>query len=414
MPLNLNINIFPLLVIILTTANGFIANFISPSINSITIDLLILINFTLLFYKHPDDLGFIKYHYFLIFTFFFYIAWCFLLVLLGVNPLIEKILGFRNSTIYLIFPLLVISLIREKNSSIKIFKYINFCGAFVSIFGITQYAFSSNLPRTFLAVGDDQLFGFFGSSLIRPTALLGNTIIYSGAVVISFVTSLSMYIGTKKNLYLLFSFISLLAAYASYSRSAIAGLVVCALLTALLYMENIYQSLKAIIPMIGFFSVLILLYSFFAPDSFGFILSRMLSQESTTESSDLVHLIEISTAVELAADNFLFGIGLGTQGQSGYSGLKVITDGFWWQLVLETGFVGALLYLLIVLYIFIRIYKSRFQLAAPERYILVAPMVLLIYFHTASFINSSILGRFNFFSLWLLCAIGLKFTTKSR
>ncbi|MHC2990789.1 hypothetical protein OB13_04035, partial [Pontibacter sp. HJ8] len=101
--------------------------------------------------------------------------------------------------------------------------------------------------------------------------------------------------------------------------------------------------------------------------------------------------------------HYIAGAGVGSQGASGDPAKKIITDGYWFQLLLENGILLGLLYFAFYvscfLFALLSFYKTDNLLL---RQLCMAFIAFSTYFYAASFLNSGFAGRTNFVIYWVI------------
>ncbi|WP_197088642.1 O-antigen ligase family protein [Rufibacter radiotolerans] len=267
-----------------------------------------------------------------------------------------------------------------------------------------------------LALRGEGVFTFFNKSLVRPTALLGNTIIFSSFTIILFSFFLIRYLHTRGKLYLIWMAIAAAANFLTYTRAALVGLALAG--GTILFLHYGKLSLQFIIKL---FLVVLLAFAavvfvgYFYKDSF--LVQRVTGTEASTVSSTNQHFEEINNSIEFLQKHPLAGAGIGTQGPGGNIERKIITDGYWFQLFLENGFVLGIFFLafyfLSFLYALLNLYSTK-DLFLKE--LCVSFIAFSVYFYLANFINSAFVGRVNFILYWVIFSLLLaqNFTVKDR
>ncbi|WP_125185177.1 hypothetical protein [Botryobacter ruber] len=402
-----NLTVKTLVVVLLLY--GFITNFLSfTSINLSTLltDFLFLLMLAhlllVLAYSYLFGLSLNKYY------FFYTVFWLLLLLLttlklifLDENPFPERVLGLRNNLIYSTLLIYLPLMIKDEGQIKSIFKIFLFFSLLLVGFSIIQFVFSSQLPRSLLVLRGEGRFGFFGTDIVRPTALLGNTIIYASFTIILFSYYLSKYIFEWRKKYLLVLLLITAANILTFTRATLVGILI--VLLVILYLRYARFSIKFL--MKGFFTIallvtLILSAGYYYRDTF--LVQRVIGKEASSKMSTNVHIIQIINSIKYLQKKPLVGAGVGTQGPSGNDEKKIITDGFWFQLFLENGMLLGSLYLLFyiscVIFAFRTFYKTT---NLPLKQICMSFVAISAYFYSANFINSALAGRVNFVLYWL-------------
>ncbi|RNI22455.1 O-antigen ligase family protein [Rufibacter latericius] len=338
--------------------------------------------------------------------------WCLLLLItilklsfIDTNPLREKVLGLRN-TIFYASPLIYFPLLLRKSRHIDhSLASIVVIGVLLCLYAIFQFKFSSYLPLSFLALRGEGTFQFYDEEIVRPTALLGNTIIFASFTITLFSILLSKYVTTKKKVYLFYIAIIITANIFTYTRAALVGLLLSS--GTIFFLHYGRFTLNFVLKFLaGCFLVIIsiLIVGYFNKDSF--IVKRVTGQEASTISSTTEHYNQIDNAIEYLKQNYLLGAGTGTQGPSSDTTRMIITDGYWFQLFLENGvFLGLFhlsLYLLCFYYALQTFFHSDDRLL---RQLCLAFLGASMYFFAGSFINSALIGRINYILYWVLFSL---------
>jgi hypothetical protein len=323
-------------------------------------------------------------------------------VFLNNEPSIERILGYRNY----IFYMMIYFFIQPFLSSNNIHKFVVFLlmilGFILAVFSIIQGSFASYLPIELLVLVGEDTFSFYESDIIRTTALIGNTIIFSVFLLIILQLFIRHYLLLKSTIVLFGSIVIVIAIVLTYSRAAIAGCVLTIIL------QNYYFgkfNIKKIILTVLFIVVTTLSYLSFSDDYFLF--RRLIGTEVSTYYSTVIHLEQIRNSLDVIKDNPLAGIGLGSQGKSSKSE-KIITDGFWFQLFLELGIPLSLLYLLNI-YLCARIALTRSRITLNP-YVKIASdsfLCITILFIFINFLNSAFSSPIVYLIYWTIFGLAI-------
>ncbi|MHA6247678.1 O-antigen ligase family protein [Pontibacter sp. CAU 1760] len=390
--------------------NGFITNFLSFSatnLGTVFIDLLlILLLLHLLLYLrygvesalHLDR----TYCYLLLGWLVLFAATAFKLILLDHNPWPERILGLRNNVVY-IAPFLYLPLLFNKEEALqKVIRVLLGLGMLLVVFSLIQFAFSDQLPRELLVLRGEGRFGFFGTDIVRPTALLGNTIIYASFTLILFSFFLAKHLYQPRKTYLVFMLLTATANLLTFTRAALVGLIMVLLVS--LFLRYARFTLNFVLRIMGFLlliSGMALTGLYLYQDSF--LVRRMTGRDASTQGSTSDHYQQILDAVAYLTQHPWLGSGIGSQGPSGNPATKIITDGYWFQLYLENGIVAGSLFVLFYLscvLIAVRIFYIAKGVFLKQ--LSMAFIAFSVYFYAASFLNSAYTGKTNFILYWLL------------
>lgn len=413
MPISTRVVLYTFLVKLLLAGllfNGFITNFLSvSSINSgaVVIDLLVLA--VILHLSARLLLGYYtgllvsKVYLDIVIIWLALLIFTFLkLLLLDETPLAERLLGVRNNLLYMI-PLIYIPLLFRKEAEVKrVVKFFLNLSYILVVFSIIQFFLSFNLPHSLLVVRGETIFSFYGTTIVRPTALLGNTIIFASFTIIVFAIYLAKYLYDRKNSHLIILLLIGLANILTLTRATFIGLVL--VLGVSFFMRHARLSYSFIIKIFSsaIFVVIIALSGlYFYQDTF--IVKRITGKEATTKGSTAEHMQQIEASVDFLKEHYITGAGVGSQGSSGDPSKKIITDGYWFQLMLENGLVLGLLYLIFYIsctfFAFRTFYKTDNSLLQQ---LCIAFVAFSLYFYAASFLNSGLAGRSNFITFWII------------
>lgn len=396
-------------IIMALLLSGFFTNFLSFSqvnTGTVLVDLLlslILIHLLLwyaysLYYSVQVD----KVYYFILGSLsILFILTLGKLLFIDRNPFSEKVLGLRNNLIY-IAPLLYIPLFfKRERHIIKTLNLLLAIGLLLVVFSYFQFAFATSLPKSLMVLRSEATFGFWGTTIVRPTALVGNTIIFSSFTIIlfSFYFAKYLYNSSWKCFFVLL--LIAVATLLTFTRAALAGLVIVVFVG--LYLRYGRLSVSFILRILGIALLLVALaigaYVFYQ-DSL--MIKRFTGQDINSLHSNNEHFAQIEASVSYLTQHPFAGIGVGSQGPSGGSS-KMITDGYWLQLFLENGIILGSLYLFFYLSCFTfalrEFYRTRNLL---QKQLCMSFICFSMYFGAASFLNSAFAGRTNFIVYWVL------------
>ncbi|MBA9077847.1 O-antigen ligase family protein [Rufibacter quisquiliarum] len=398
------------LLLLVLLFSGFITNFLSfteISLSTIVFDLLIfllLLHTGLTLYELTLQAGKmnISYVFFAAFWFFLFVLTLIKTITLDVNPLLERLFGIRNNLVYAASILYVPLLFRKERQIGRSIRLLYLAGILLCLFAIFQFIFSFKLPMSLLVLRGEVTFSFVEFSIVRPTALLGNTIIFASFTIILFCILLPKYLYQKRKIDLFYIGITLLANVLTYTRAALFGAILSGAIIYVLCYGRF--TLNYLIKLILGFSLLVLalvgIGNFFK-DSF--LVRRVTGVEVGTIGSTDEHFRQIFNSIDYLKEHVVAGAGIGTQGQSGDPEKKIVTDGYWFQLFLENGLpLGSLYFLFFVisvaysLLLFFRYEDQRLK------QLCLTFIGLSAYFFAASLLNSALSSRVNFFLYWLL------------
>ncbi|WP_181305433.1 O-antigen ligase [Rufibacter sp. XAAS-G3-1] len=318
------------------------------------------------------------------------------------NPVRERVLGLRNNLIYCL-PVVYIPLLLQKEKHIaKSIQILLTAGLVLCVFAVFQYTFASRLPLSFLALRGEGTFHFYEQEITRPTALIGNTIIFASFTLLLSSLFFTKYITYRKKLYLIFMALILMVNVMTFTRATLVGFVLSGGIILALYYGRftLLYTIKLLVVLTTFLSVM-LLVGYHYKDTF--LVRRMTGREMSTISSNEGHFSMIDNAVAYLKEHYLAGSGIGSQGPSGDPEKVLITDGYWFQLFLENGAILGLLYLAFYLLCFF--YALQAFLKTDNillKQLCLAFLGISAYYYGASFINSAFIGRVNFILYWML------------
>jgi O-Antigen ligase len=389
----LNIRHVFILFFYIVIFNGFITNFSnieSISLGTVMIDLFYLLLIFFVLFNIVEKKIYIHKRVLFVYALFILISVLAMLKMLLVdsNPLVERLLGFRNNLYYSLVFILITSLIQKKESVEYFLRLTLKMGIVLCIFAIIQFYFSDFLPSKLLVLKDENVFTFYETTIIRPTGLVGNTIIFGGFLIVLYSITFSCLLAYKKNKYIFYTIIIIFTNILTFSRASIIGMI---LITWILFILFNPSFLKNFIFLIVSLLVFFLIF-FFYNDSFLF--QRLLNQEITTKQSTDEHLIEIRNSISSIIEHPFTGVGLGTQGPSGNPQEKIISDGAWFQFLLEYGIPIFSIYIIFIIcniiFAFNMLKKSKYTISK----VIAANFIAInSYFFLANFLNSSFSSR---------------------
>ena len=322
-----------------------------------------------------------------------------------------SILGFRNYVVFLLFGI-AFSYFRYERDYIQVFKYIRIIGTLICAFAIFQYIFFDYLPDTLLYYVRARFEGVYGlsaSTLYRVTGLLQNTIVFGGfSAIITMINfaEIAIYNENKKIISLILLIISATSTLLSFGRIAIAGAIAGILI--IYYISGKTKKLRRFFKILLALSFGIAIVYFFFGDTA--LISRMLGRGESTSVSNTGHQLMILTAIQAIRDNWLIGVGMGTQGYFRGDLQTYITDGCWFSLTLEMGIPLIILFIMLVIsllrFAFVRIKKEGSKSAL---YINCVFISVALYFLFANIINSSFTAPTNYGLFWVIagCMLGV-------
>jgi hypothetical protein len=380
---------------------GFVKNFIGlPRSLPATIPLIFITFYAYYVYLYKNIFTISR----TTFLFAIFIVSVFIIFIVDRNPILERVLGIRNFIFYIDIFIVTYILFSNKNNYIKsLIKILGFIFFTVSLFGIIQVVFGKYLPISLLTIKGTSIFGFYGTDIIRPTALIGNTIEFAGVALMSFVYYYLKYFLEKRRD--LFTSVALIvSAYAviiSYSRAALVGMVIIVVLFNFIKDKKYGFVTKSSAVLYGILVIFIIFFIF----SGSFLTDRFIHPDPSTLGSNVVHYKQTISAIQHIITYPLTGVGIGTQGPSANGNLIIITDGFLFQLLLEYGVIVGCIYFLFIIYIVRYIYKNiniKFM-NFPSFF----SVISLISFHILGIINSSYMFSSVLIILWFFVGASL-------
>jgi hypothetical protein len=393
--------------------SGFITNFLSvtqTNLGTVLIDLLILAMLLHLSFKLYA--GYYQRVVVQKVYFNFLAAWVILLLISGLklflidsNPLTERLLGMRNNLLYML-PFLYAPLFFKSEESIAgVIRLLLGLSLVPVVFSIAQFYIGFQLPESLLVLRGEEVFSFYGTTIVRPTALLGNTIIFASFTLIIFALYLAKYYYLGKKRYLLIMAVIGFANILTLTRASITGLAIVIVVCFFLY--YLKPTLLFVLKLTGLILLLaVIVWGTIRLFEDTFFVQRLTGEEVTTQSSTAVHYQQIDESASFFKKHYLAGAGIGSQGASGNPATKIITDGFWIQIIVENGIIIGSLYILFHVAAALFALWAFFWSRNPQlRQLSMAFVAFSAYFFAASILNSGFAGRANFISYWLLFGI---------
>lgn len=330
---------------------------------------------------------------------------CLFVSLLSCYSIRHSFLGFRNYVFYILFGFALVD-VASVDGRNKITNYILFWGTAVCIIGIIQYFFMDSLPD-FLTnyYGAGQLYASIDSVLItRINGTLENTIVFSTFAGMISIISFSMLCVEGKSFFRIMQFaLSTTACILSYSRLPIVLMIVFCAIVYIIAFNNktkIIRYLQLGILLIVLISIVVT----FFPDTV--LMSRFLGRDDFVVASNYEHFMSIKIALQVISKHPLLGIGMGTQGYTRGGITPIITDGYWFIFMLETGIPTTLLYITLIVYSAIKA-RMEMNFLSDIKYN-VMTYCLTFYFFFSSFLNSAALSRCNYGIYWVIIALFYK------
>ena len=397
------------LFIIIIIFNGFITNFVrigDKNWGTILNDGLIvffLIRYIFLV-KWRALKGFYQINPMII-LFIIYIISTIFVSIVSYKSMYEFLGGIRNHILYYMMFIVFYNffIINGKISIQKIYKFISSSTLIICAYGILQYCCQNILPKEFLTLNDATQFTIMGITNYRSNGLIGDMLAFGGFTVISMLMNLSYLINTraKKKQYLIL-LIPTIACIFSYSRISI--LLYFAIMFGFYILNANKKVANKLLVLIG---VLILLIFFILYTDLGQGLLQRFTNIDINNSSDAPRLETYIRAIILIKDNMFWGLGFGTQMTCALDmGKRIITDGYWWECMLDLGIPCFIFLMLFIIFSIIRIgfINKKIPMKYSRTY-LSTYFFVAIYFFIASFLNSALEAKINLLLMIILLAM---------
>lgn len=320
-----------------------------------------------------------------------------------------SILGARSYIAYMVMALGVSNIQLTKKEYISIMDTIENLGTASAAFGIIQFLFNSYMPDILLHMGSSSIAYVcgLGNPVFRANGLFENTIVYGGILdaLLTFIMARIIY-EEKKKKHLFDTMIVFSTIILTFSRVAIFGAL------SIILFEILINSREAIGSRLIKIVLIIVLILWIVPTFFSntVFYRNFIGQSSNTQRSNQIHSEAFDTAQKVLEDNWICGVGMGTQGyESTGSTVKVIRDGTWYTFALELGIPLTALYwvvlLMILSYIFKRIHEGNASI--EQKSYMASSITAIVFFIISSFVNSSYIARENMALSWLFIAFAL-------
>jgi hypothetical protein len=326
-------------------------------------------------------------------------------------------LGFRSEVLYAFIGFACYRFVRGPRDRDDILRIVCNVGTCLAAFGVIQYFARGILPDFLLKPKDAEVFGYYGTDIVRSNGLVGNTIVFAHLLLLVFALQMAR-VTTKLSAWTVISpAVTAGAIVLSFSRSAILGAALVFAVSVIYWVRKGGAS-KLLITLaalaMGASCVVVGLYTsggtqhdtgepiadFIVGDLFG-------STNASVQGSNQGHANDIAIGVDAFLSNPLTGVGIHTHHQgSAYSrNHEVITDGAFWQVLAEGGVMLSGAYIAVFVLLLrnlVRVYRNSRE---------VRPYVLgfMIYFVYmvcwASFVNSSLFGKPVFVVTWIVAGV---------
>lgn len=334
-----------------------------------------------------------------------FIFCCILVALMGMYSIRLSVLGIRNYTFFIIFGLFFSNFRQEKTFE-KVLTFIARVGTAVCFFAILQFLFQNIWPEELLryhGTGFEGVFGFTDQPLLRVNGLLENTIVFGNfSMVISLIWFGKLMVYRKNFSDILCFGIVLISVLLSVGRVSIFGTLL-GLIIVYFFCSKKKRS-KKIFNIAAFLLLLLVLVLIFFGDSV--ILKRILGGGESTSTSNEIHLDKAKDGLTALSNNWLLGIGIGTQGYNRGDLVPLVEDGGFISFALELGIPTMILFIFLLVYMLVFALKninkrsSKAQLWCTS--VLVASTLLIM---MSCIFNSSFLARANYGTYWILVGV---------
>lgn len=397
------------LFIIIILFNGFITNFVrigDKNWGTILNDGLIIVFLIryIFLVKWRALKGFYNINPMII-LFIIYIISTMFVSIVSYKSMYEFLGGIRNHILYYIMYIVFYNffIINGKISIQKTYKLISFFTLIICAYGILQYCCQDILPKEFLTLNDATQFTILGITNYRSNGLIGDMLAFGGFTVICMLMNLSYLINTraKKKKYLIL-LIPTIACIFTYSRISI--LLYFVIMFGFYILNANKKVANKLLVLIGVF---ILLIFFILYTDLGQGLLQRFTNIDINNSSDAPRLETYIRAIILIKENMFWGLGFGTQITCALDmGKRIITDGYWWECMLDLGIPCFIFLMLFIIFSIIRIgFMNKKITMKYSRTYISTYFFVAIYFFIASFLNSALEAKINLLLMIILLAM---------
>jgi hypothetical protein len=325
------------------------------------------------------------------------------LVLHGTEPVSSQVLALRNLIWYAVPAVYCAVAIRSTRGAELVIRAIMRWGLVLAVFGCVQFVLRNTLPGWLLYSKDTELFGYYGSDIIRTTGLIGNSIVFATFLVMLFALWVARSLWRPTVHAFVATMVVALAIMSTLSRNPMA----CALaIAAGLVLVRVAQGGMARgvrfiylgLAVGGLLAIGLMLSTRLQQAIFGSFLWQGVvhSGNASVTQSTLLHDQFTQLALASFKAHPWFGIGLGTQSQDSSNAATnlVITDGFHLSLLVEGGLVLLTVVLVLLLTVLVRLNKARREVPQSLQF---APTALFAYLLSqialAGFYNTGFFGK---------------------
>lgn len=335
----------------------------------------------------------------------------------GGENVVARLTTVRSSVLYAVVGVFAATRLSATDAR-RVIRVLLAIGVGFAAFGLLQFVLRNALPEWLLVSRDTNAFSYYGTDIVRSTGLLGNTIIYANLMLL-YVAVFAFRLIAKFSWGILVSAILAFAAVVvTFSRLAIVGAVVIALVAFVVWVvKNWSRRMGIVLAVVGGIVVVVMGVLWILPGprqmlgkSFvveGLILGGNASVQGSTD----IHssFANLAWALLSGPDRW-FGLGLGTQMQGSVYSLHhaVVTDGAALATLLEGGLVLVLAYAMAIACCAVFLVRARRQVAVSDRYFVVGLFVYVVFlFGVSSFVNSAYFGKVLFITLWVMFGLAM-------
>ncbi len=251
---------------------------------------------------------------------------------------------------YYVFPFLTFLSLRAINNYDKIIYFISKVGFYVVIFAYLQLLFPAYLPIEFRLIPEAEstiigVIRFQDFIFNTPNGLIGNAMIFGTFLIILFTLYLKQYFDDKSIWNICKLILTWILIFFLFSRAAFLGSIII----FGIYMFT-YTSKKKIF----FYSLFIFIFSLFIimilyenNQFVQYMINRIIGIDENAIQSTNIHINEYIKVFDILEKYPFLGIQLGSDFDS-----RIITDGTWFQNLLDMGILLFGIYLLFWIYLF--------------------------------------------------------------
>ncbi len=248
------------------------------------------------------------------------------------------IAGLRQVIEYMFWFFIVVQLLKSDNGARHLVLLLVLIGTGIAIYGIYQYIVGVEMPSGWIDKAESTVRTRIFSIVVSPN-ILGSLMVLLIPLSVSFIYTEKLI--SKKILFALFSAIMTISLIFTYSRSALVGLVVAAVIFIFL------KDKRLIIPL-----VLIMVAAFVFIPSLNSRISYLLSQDYLISSAKGGRLLRWPIGIEMFKENMFFGVGLGRFGGA-VASINKVTDSFYMdnyylKTAVEMGIFGITAFILLL------------------------------------------------------------------